>query len=253
MQHEPVYAECSTSLVVLRERCSAAPRVRAGDAERVVVDPGIRLRQERSSTTSILRRSKTCSPSPAAVLLAGHASRRRASTGRGLPTRLLPSVAAALIAVQRAHAIACALHDVAATRRCLKCACDRRGPRIIPPPPGSNDEHDEQRTSNEEQRMSRPISEPTVSAARSAAADHARLHAAASATAVGTVLRAQRRRSDGTDRNDQPHLRLTCSSLRSKRACGRAVVDVLADRTVADPRRCLHDARTAPPPVASAS
>jgi len=108
--------------------------------------------------------------------------------------------------------------------------------RIITAPPGSNETNTNEATNEQtnEQRMSRTYLEPTVSAARSAAADQP-TSCCASATPSAPAACSEKKPTvlSGKDTRSPA----TCSSLRSKRAWSDGV-DVLLTGPLPDHPRC---------------
>lgn len=121
MQVDPHYDDVVTDIArFLRERVDGL-RARGVAAERIVVDPGIGFGKTKEHNLELLRRQGDLIEAVGHALLVGWSRKSTLGTmtGRAVGDRLLPSVVAALAAVQQGARIV-RVHDVAATRDAFK-------------------------------------------------------------------------------------------------------------------------------------
>lgn len=121
MQSAPAYADVVAEVAAFLRGRAAVLVERGVDAERIVVDPGIGFGKSKHHNLELLRRQAELQAAVGYPLLVGWSRKSTLGTvtGRAVGDRLLPSVVAALAAVQQGARIV-RVHDVAATRDAFK-------------------------------------------------------------------------------------------------------------------------------------
>src|SRR5207244_999640 len=115
MQQQPAYADVVAEVIAfLRERCEALEQAGVS-AERITIDPGIGFGKSADHNLQLLQRQAELLVLGRPLLIGwSRKSTLGVITGRDVGDRLIPSITAALIAMQRGARIV-RVHDVAAT------------------------------------------------------------------------------------------------------------------------------------------